>query len=87
MFISDEYLQKECHFHLQRVAAKKQKNKLLSIQHEELLAKESRILAVKEKFKEKRVLNENIKKFTKGAKNNLDIFEELYETTEPHLIR
>lgn len=75
MFKSDEHMQKVRHALLQRKTALEQTEKVRRIRQEKKLAKEKRVSAVQEKHKQKRELNENIKKFRKGLRNDLDFLE------------
>jgi rRNA-processing protein EBP2 len=75
MFKSDEHMQKVRHSLLQRKTALEQTEKIRRIRQEKKLAKEKRVAAVQEKHKQKRELNENIKKFRKGLRNDLDFLE------------
>ncbi|VVC33106.1 Eukaryotic rRNA processing [Cinara cedri] len=75
MFKSDEHMQKVRHALLQRKTALEQTEKVRRIRQEKKLAKEKRVAAVQDKHKQKRELNENIKKFRKGLRNDLDFLE------------
>lgn len=75
MFKSDEHMQKVRHALLQRKTVLEQTEKVRRIRQEKKLAKEKRVAAVQEKHKQKRELNENIKKFRKGLRNDLDFLE------------
>ncbi|XP_050535862.1 probable rRNA-processing protein EBP2 homolog [Daktulosphaira vitifoliae] len=75
MFKSDEHMQKVRHALLQRKVELEQTEKVRRIRQEKKLAKEKRVAAVQEKHKQKRDLNENIKKFRKGLRNDLDFLE------------
>ncbi|XP_050428267.1 probable rRNA-processing protein EBP2 homolog [Adelges cooleyi] len=75
MFKSDKHMQKVRHELLQRKVALEQTEKVRRIRQEKKLAKEKRVAAVQEKHKQKRDLNENIKKFRKGLRTDLDFLE------------
>jgi len=75
MFKTDEHMQKVRHSLLQRKTALEQTEKVRRIRQEKKLAKEKHVAAVQEKHKQKRDLNENIKKFRKGLRNDLDFLE------------
>lgn len=75
MFKSDEHMQKVRHALLQRKTALEQTEKVRRIRQEKKLAKEKQVAAIQEKHKQKRELNENIKKFRKGLRNDLDFLE------------
>lgn len=75
MFKSDEHMQKVRHALLQRKVALEQTEKVRRIRQEKKLAKEKQVAAIQEKHKQKRELNENIKKFRKGLRNDLDFLE------------
>jgi len=75
MFKTDEHMQNIRHALLQRKTTLEQTEKVRHIRQEKKLAKEKRLSAVKEKHKQKRELNENIKKFRKGLRNDLDFLE------------
>lgn len=75
MFKSDEHMQKVRHALLQRKTALEQTEKVRRIRQEKKLAKEKQVAAIREKHKQKRELNENIKKFRKGLRNDLDFLE------------
>ncbi|XP_022174721.1 probable rRNA-processing protein EBP2 [Myzus persicae] len=75
MFKSDEHMQKVRHALLQRKTALEQTEKVRRIRQEKKLAKEKQVAAIQAKHKQKRDLNENIKKFRKGLRNDLDFLE------------
>jgi len=75
MFKSDEHMQKVRHALLQRKTSLEQTEKVRRIRQEKKLAKEKQVAAIQEKHKQKRELNENIKKFRKGLRNDLDFLE------------
>jgi len=75
MFKTDEHMQKVRHSLLQRKTALEQTEKVRRIRQEKKLAKEKHVAAIQEKHKQKRDLNENIKKFRKGLRNDLDFLE------------
>lgn len=75
MFKSDEHMQKVRHALLQRKTVLEQTEKVRRIRQEKKLAKEKQVAAIQEKHKQKRELNENIKKFRKGLRNDLDFLE------------
>lgn len=75
MFKTDEHMQKVRHALLQRKTALEQTEKVRRIRQEKKLAKEKQVAAIQEKHKQKRELNENIKKFRKGLRNDLDFLE------------
>lgn len=75
MFKSDEHMQKVRYALLQRKTTLEQTEKVRRIRQEKKLAKEKRVAAVQEKHKQKRDLNDNIKKFRKGLRNDLDFLE------------
>lgn len=75
MFKTDEHMQKVRHELLKRKVALEQTEKVRRIRKEKKLAKEKHVAAIQEKHKQKRELNENIKKFRKGLRNDLDFLE------------
>lgn len=73
MFKSDEHIKKVRHAFLQSKTALEQTEKVRRIRQEKKLAKEKQVAAIQAKHK--RDLNENIKKFRKGLRNDLDFLE------------
>lgn len=75
MMKSDEHMQKVRHSLLQKQAGLERSEKMKKIRSEKKFAKQKQVETTLRKQKEKRTLSEEIKKYRKGMRTNLDFLE------------